>query len=60
MPKHAGGAPKKAEDQKRMKMHFPVAPGTKELFVEAAERLGKKNPGHLLDDLAQALRKSQI
>ncbi len=38
-------------------MHFPVAPKTGEIFKLAAEKLGKKSAGWLLDDLAAALEK---
>jgi len=52
---NTAGAPRKSE--KRAKMHFPVAPKTGEIFKLAAEKLGKKSAGWLLDDLAAALEK---
>jgi hypothetical protein len=49
------GPKKKKREERRRAMGFPVAPGTSAKFEAAAKRLGRKSPGWLLDDLANAL-----
>jgi hypothetical protein len=56
-PKRRRGRPDVPDDEKRLPtITWPVDPQTKGMLERAAEKLNKKGPGWLIDDLARAIQ----